>query len=526
MSQPRAYSYLRFSTPEQSKGDSFRRQTKLAQEYADRHGLILDTEVTFRDLGVSAYQGRNRAAGALGLFLEAVETGLIAQGSYLLVESLDRISRESARKAARTLEDICDTGVTVVTLHDGREYSRKTLDEDPMAFLMSVLIFMRANEESATKARRLRSVWTSKRTKIAKGERIRLTSRCPYWLQPSETDSSGFEIIPERGEVVRRIFSMTLEGVGAKSVAAILNQEGVPVFGRGQFWHPSYINKVLTNTATYGVLTPFSSNPEKKIERQALDPIEDYFPAVVDRETFERVQMLKKSRDPRRGRHSKAETQNVLGGLAVCPKCGSRMTRISKNKAKGWVYLVCTKAKQGAGCEYQAVRYDLIEPAIHSQIGALVASCPVGDDHIDQEIERVKGELEGIDSAISNLLDLLQSDEGAANSKAISKRLLALETERDSLNQKLQALTEQESSFGNEMVSKRAHKLLSAVTAIEDFRETGFNHVRTEINTMMRETFSRVVVDYEAGELVFQWVHGGESAIIYTMPKADKEHMA
>ncbi len=54
MAERKAYSYLRFSTPEQSLGDSFRRQTALAQEYALRHGLDLDTELTYRDLGISA----------------------------------------------------------------------------------------------------------------------------------------------------------------------------------------------------------------------------------------------------------------------------------------------------------------------------------------------------------------------------------------------------------------------------------------------------------------------------------------
>ena len=62
----KAYSYLRFSTPEQSKGDSLRRQTALADEYAKRHGLTLDTELNLRDLGVSAFRGDNVAVGALG----------------------------------------------------------------------------------------------------------------------------------------------------------------------------------------------------------------------------------------------------------------------------------------------------------------------------------------------------------------------------------------------------------------------------------------------------------------------------
>jgi DNA invertase Pin-like site-specific DNA recombinase len=62
---PKAYSYLRFSTPEQMKGDSFRRQSTKAQEYASTHGLDLDDTLTFQDLGVSAFRGKNAEAGQL-----------------------------------------------------------------------------------------------------------------------------------------------------------------------------------------------------------------------------------------------------------------------------------------------------------------------------------------------------------------------------------------------------------------------------------------------------------------------------
>src|ERR1700758_3230486 len=113
---PKAYSYLRFSTPEQAKGDSLRRQTALADDYAKRHGLTLDTELNMRDLGVSAFRGDN-AQAALGAFLQAVRDGLVPSGSLLLVEALDRVSRQSARKAVRILEDIVEAGITVVTLN-------------------------------------------------------------------------------------------------------------------------------------------------------------------------------------------------------------------------------------------------------------------------------------------------------------------------------------------------------------------------------------------------------------------------
>jgi hypothetical protein len=70
----RAFSYLRFSTPEQMKGDSFRRQSSMAAAYARQHGLELDVDLTFHDLGKSAFRGQNIGeAGRLGDFLEAVK---------------------------------------------------------------------------------------------------------------------------------------------------------------------------------------------------------------------------------------------------------------------------------------------------------------------------------------------------------------------------------------------------------------------------------------------------------------------
>lgn len=87
--RPRAYSYLRFSTPEQAQGDSFRRQLEMSRRYAEVQGLELDETFSFEDLGVSAYHGKNATEGALADFIDAVDDGRVLPGSYLLVESLD-----------------------------------------------------------------------------------------------------------------------------------------------------------------------------------------------------------------------------------------------------------------------------------------------------------------------------------------------------------------------------------------------------------------------------------------------------
>lgn len=90
---PRIYSYVRFSSEKQLKGDSLRRQNELIDKYAKEKGLELDAEFRLVDLGVSAYRGQNLKEGKLGRFLQAIREKKVCAGSVLLVESLDRLTR-------------------------------------------------------------------------------------------------------------------------------------------------------------------------------------------------------------------------------------------------------------------------------------------------------------------------------------------------------------------------------------------------------------------------------------------------
>src|ERR1700693_1779651 len=117
---PIAYSYIRFSSPEQAKGDSIRRQTEAAREWCQRNGLCLEETTTLLDLGKSAYTGEHRKnpdRHALAGFLKLVEAGKVPRGSYLIIENLDRLSREHERDALRLWMDLLDHGVNIVQLH-------------------------------------------------------------------------------------------------------------------------------------------------------------------------------------------------------------------------------------------------------------------------------------------------------------------------------------------------------------------------------------------------------------------------
>jgi DNA invertase Pin-like site-specific DNA recombinase len=111
--QKLAYSYIRFSSEKQQLGDSLRRQITMAEDYAARHDMVLDTH-SYRDMGMSAYKGRNAVEGKLSAFLRAVDGGFVLVQSYLLVESLDRLSRHEVDEALELFLSIIRRGITIV----------------------------------------------------------------------------------------------------------------------------------------------------------------------------------------------------------------------------------------------------------------------------------------------------------------------------------------------------------------------------------------------------------------------------
>lgn len=518
----KAYSYLRFSTPEQSKGDSFRRQFKLAQDYAAQHNLDLDETLNLCDEGVSAYRGKHVETGKLGDFLQEVREGRVERGSVLLVESLDRISRQSARKALRVLEDICEEGITVVTLTDGRKYDEEALESDPMALMMSLMVFIRANEESATKATRLKSAWATKRQQI--GDRP-MTAKAPLWLH-LDKKAGKFQVIEERAALVRRMFNMYLEGTGPSGIAKEFNREGLKPWGIGALWHESYVTKILNNPAVHGTFTPHRIEHDGgKKQRVPLDPIAGYFPAVMGEETFLRAQDLKKQKGLK-GRKPTTTARNIFARLAKCPVCGSTMSWV--NKSGPWQYLVCYRASNGAGCKYRSVPYDRLEQSFLEAVqGGLVL--PVDGEKLRQ-IERELAEAENrMNNAIrerSNLIEAIKrgtmSDETVLHAYAPRMVMTGVIEEGPTYATKNVPWTLREEieflDMGVEENRKKIVKLRGQMNLIrpaavearlldleQAVREEEPN--RAKINAALLSICKKVVVEYDRGAVVLHFKH-------------------
>ena len=86
-----AFSYRRFSSTQQRDGSSLERQLEMAVDVCSSMGWeLVDLPP---DAGLSAFKGLNKIKGALGTFLRKVKAGEIPKGSVLIIENMDRFSR-------------------------------------------------------------------------------------------------------------------------------------------------------------------------------------------------------------------------------------------------------------------------------------------------------------------------------------------------------------------------------------------------------------------------------------------------
>lgn len=341
-----AFSYIRFSSEKQKFGDSVRRQLKLAEDYAALHSLTLDTK-SYRDLGVSAFRGKNAVEGRLGTFLRAVEKehSKISPGSYLLIEALDRLSRNEVDEAFDLFMKIIRKGITIVTLNDGQEYSKARIKADHgISLVMSIMHMSRAHEESATKSNRVKAAWARKKENASSGKII--TAMAPAWLKPN-AERTGWDVDQAKAAVVLRIFEMALQGSGCPAIAKLLNSEKVPTMQRAAAWSFATVNAILKNEAVIGKFVP---------KKAVGDSIHGYYPLLLEESKFQLTQESLKQRKWIGGRSAEFVT-NLFAGYSFCYGCGSRMRIVGTStveKQSGEVsrhsYLKCQSAYDGSGC--------------------------------------------------------------------------------------------------------------------------------------------------------------------------------
>src|SRR5436190_3739126 len=213
---PLAYSYLRFSSLQQAAGDSVRRQTANREAWLEAHPEVrLDTSLVLEDRGRSAFRRKNWDTYALARFVDHVKGGRVKPGSYLLVENLDRLSRENAGEATELFLSIVNKGVVIVQLSPAVMEFRKPVNMHSLMF--AVVELSRGHSESAIKSERGRAWWARKQGEAS--TRV-VTRKLPGWVR---YEGGKLVLDPAGTRAVRRMFALARDGYGATAIAKKLN---------------------------------------------------------------------------------------------------------------------------------------------------------------------------------------------------------------------------------------------------------------------------------------------------------------
>ncbi|MDH0141145.1 recombinase family protein [Aquipseudomonas alcaligenes] len=305
-----AVPYVRFSSGAQAKGDSERRQDELIGRWLLANSGYTRSELKFKDLGVSGWDGEHLEHG-FGQLLAAIRQGHIPAGSVVLVEAIDRIGRLEPMEMLPLISSIVKAGVSIITLDDGAVYDLEAANKHLLFMLVAKI--QAAWQYSDTLSRRLSASWEGKRQKARNGEQVKRYT--PMWLT---TDN---QLDPEIAPFARQAFEDFADGLGGRRIIKRLRE----LSGAFDKITPAGLMLWMENRTAIGY----------------WNDIPDQHPALISIELWHRVQQERQ----RRIKESKsAPSKHFLTGLVKCGVCGSNF----KNHAakNGVVSLRCVKRER------------------------------------------------------------------------------------------------------------------------------------------------------------------------------------
>jgi DNA invertase Pin-like site-specific DNA recombinase len=339
------YSYARFSSSKQADGDSLRRQAALRDQWCARNGVTLDESLTMTDAGTSAFRGKHRQSAdrtALGAFVDLARRRRVPRGSFLVVESLDRLSREDVIPALSLLLDLIQSGVRVVQLLPVEQvYDTQS---NPMQLMLAIAELARGHGESKVKSERAASAWKVKKGRAAVDRRP-ITGNCPSWLT---VVGNKFRVQKKRAKVVREVFTLAAAGYGVIAIVRHLTDNKVPVIAVAQEWTLSYVRQLLCSRSVTGVYQPMRRDGDRRVPDG--DPIADFYPRIVSDAEFYAAQAAMRGRDGRRRRGGASTHVNLWGGLLTDARDGTPLYVFRKSRnGKSWAVITRPPAKAKAG---------------------------------------------------------------------------------------------------------------------------------------------------------------------------------
>jgi DNA invertase Pin-like site-specific DNA recombinase len=435
----KAYSYQRFSSPKQREGDSIRRQNEAVEQFCKANGLTLVK--TFRDEGISAFRGKNFSnESALSAFLKLVENGTIEKGSVLVVENMDRLSRESILPCLEKFIAIINRGIAIGAISLNKILDKHSVSVDQSELMMVLVEFMRAGNESDAKRTRQLSNLKGKLDRVKKGEKIWMGCCKPTWIIGFK--DGHFTLDEKKVALIKDIFQRYLNGEHPTRIAKILNKTKTPTLrGLGRnVWTNVSVTELLKNKNVIGT---FRSGYNRKNKTYGTE-IDDYFPPIISATMFRQAQH-KLSLRINLGGHSKyGVVRNLFRGLLFCESCGAHLetyTTYYKSKKHGvseYVNYRCNHSVKGKECHNHGTLNVADFEAKMFQVFMSVNPKTNDDGATNGKLTELENQLAKVQISIDRFMTLTKSD-ALADMKEITSNLAELQNEKTKVMKEIES---------------------------------------------------------------------------------------
>lgn len=409
--------YIRLSREDGDKeeSDSVGNQKKLLTDYVNGQNELVLYDVYVDD----GFTGTNFNRPAFKRMLKDIKAGKV---NCVIVKDLSRFGRDYIDTGRYLERDFPEMGVRFISVTD-------SIDSMKQAYDMLLPIKNIFNEQYARDISI--KVQTAVKTKQKAGEFIGAFTS--YGYKKSPVDKNKLVIDKYSADVVRRIFSLYIQGYGKQKIAKLLNEEGIlcpSEYKRAMglnyhnpnrlesttYWSYSTINSILHREMYVGNMVQGTKHQrmrskQKKMAKEDWIIVEDTHEPIIDKETWEKAQSLLHKRT----RELDLETnKNIFAGFVKCGDCGRAMAKNMWRRADGskTYSLYCGTYKRNGKqyCTPHTLPMAVLEQIVLEDLKTLVQN--VGDlrelvsaQHLsaskmkrvtDTEISKIRSELERV----------------------------------------------------------------------------------------------------------------------------------
>ena len=361
--------YPRLSHEDELQGESnsISNQKRILETYAKQNGF--SNLQWYTDDG---YSGANFQRPGFQAMLADIEAGKVGT---VIVKDMSRLGRNYLQVGMYTEMIFPQKGVRFIAINDGVDSAQGDNDFAPLRNIFNEWLVRDTSKK----------IKAVKRSKGMSGKPI--TSKPVYGYLMDEDEN--FIIDEEAAPVVKQIYNLCLAGNGPTKIARMLTEQQIPTPGTLEYrrtgstrrYHPGYECKWATNTVVHilenqeytGCLVNFKTEKlSYKVKHSVENPpekqviFENHHEPIVDTQTWERVQELRKQRK----RPNRYDEVGLFSGILFCADCGSVMyqQRYQTDKRKQDCYICGSYKKRTADCTAHFIRTDLLTAGVLSNL--------------------------------------------------------------------------------------------------------------------------------------------------------------